>query len=52
LSNNSHYVAVGKIAEAAIMGSQIIKEVRKGGDTVESRAKHLEGFVKQVVTGC
>eukprot|EP00204_Picochlorum_oklahomense_P004160 CAMPEP_0118801444 /NCGR_PEP_ID=MMETSP1161-20130426/2991_1 /TAXON_ID=249345 /ORGANISM="Picochlorum oklahomensis, Strain CCMP2329" /LENGTH=210 /DNA_ID=CAMNT_0006729371 /DNA_START=172 /DNA_END=801 /DNA_ORIENTATION=- len=36
LSNNSHYVAVGKIAEAAIMGSQIIKEVRKGGDTVES----------------
>jgi len=51
LSTHEHYVQVGKIAEGAIMGSQIIKEIRKAGDTVEARSAHIEKFVKYVTCG-
>jgi tryptophan synthase alpha subunit len=47
LSTRSHVVAVGQLADGAIIGSAVIKALAKGEDTASS-VEHVGKYVYQV----
>ena len=47
LSTRAHVVAVGKLADGAIIGSAVIKALAKGTDTASS-VEHVGKYVYQV----
>lgn len=50
-SHRFHLIEISSLAEAAVMGSMVIKTITNGGDTVDSRAKTLEAFTKKIMAG-
>lgn len=48
LSSRQHLLDVGKLADAAVMGSQVVKVITAGGDTPTERAASVKAFFEEI----